>query len=116
MVIDMEKGKLEKCPTTGHKPVYLQVSLDGKIGLCSLAGESAVGLINIPENKFLGTIPCGESDGRFFDRDFGFHKNRQQALCTNTAEKSISLLDLKTKKEVRQIKLPGKPGWMKMLS
>ena len=116
--VDMKTARIERIPTHSPdiRPSFLQVSPDGKIGIASLRGRDDVGIFNLDRNTFEGTIKAGPAKKSFFERDMAFCKNRDFALVTNTAEKSISLLNLKTRQEVRRIYLPRKPSWFKSLS
>jgi len=75
-----------------------------------------IGIFNLQKNSFEGTVKAGPARPSFFERDMAFCKNRDFALVTNTAEKSISLLNLKRREEVRRIYLPRRPAWFKSLS
>jgi len=116
--IDMKHARIERI-ATGDKdirPSYLQVSPDGGLGLASLRGRTDMGVFDLSNNSFKGTIDIGEARPSFFERDMAFCKDRNFALVTNTADKSVSLLDLTKRKEVRRLYLPRKPVWFKSLS
>ena len=116
--VDMENARIEKI-STGDKdirPSFLQVSPDSKLGLASLRGRQDIGIFNLENNSFQGTVDVGPARKSFFERDMAFCKNRQFALVTNTEDKSISLIDLITRDEVRRIYLPRQPVWFKSLS
>ena len=116
--VDMKTARVERI-STGSKdiqPSFLQVSPDGLWGLTSLRGRDDIGIFNLQKNSFEGTVKAGPARPSFFERDMAFCKNRDFALVTNTAEKSISLLNLKRREEVRRIYLPRRPAWFKSLS
>ena len=114
----MKTARIERIATGSKdiRPSFLQVSPDGKWGLASLRGRDDIGIFNLEKNSFSGTAKVGAAKKSFFERDMAFCKNRDFALVTNTAEKSVSLLNLKTKQEHRRIYLPRKPDWFKALS
>ena len=116
--LDMKTARIERIATGSKdiRPSFLQVSPDGKWGLSSLRGRDDIGVFNLEKNSFEGTVEAGAARKSFFERDMAFCKNRDFALVTNTAEKSVSLLNLKTKQEHRRIYLPRKPDWFKALS
>jgi len=114
----MKTARIERI-STGSKdirPSFLQVSPDGLWGLSSLRGRDDIGIFNLEKNTFEGTVKAGPAKQAFFERDMAFCKNRDFALVTNTTDKSISLLNLKKRQEVRRIYLPRKPEWFKSLS
>ena len=118
IAVDMKNARLERI-ATGDKdirPSFLQVSPNGKWGLASLRGRDDVGVFDLEANEFKGTVSAGPAAPSFFERDMAFCKNRDYALVTNTAEKSISLLNLTSRQEERRIYLPRKPDWFKSLS
>jgi len=116
--LDMKTARIERIATGSKdiRPSFLQVSPDGKWGLSSLRGRDDIGIFNLEKNSFEGTVDAGAARPSFFERDMAFCKNRDFALVTNTAEKSVSLLNLKTREEHRRIYLPRKPDWFKSLS
>jgi len=116
--LDMKTARIERIATGSKdiRPSFLQVSPDGKWGLSSLRGRDDIGIFNLEKNSFEGTVDAGAARPSFFERDMAFCKNRDFALVTNTAEKSVSLLNLKTQEEHRRIYLPRKPDWFKALS
>jgi len=116
--VDMKTARIERIPTGSKdiQPSFLQVSPDGLWGLTSLRGRDDIGIFNLQKNSFEGTVKAGPARPSFFERDMAFCKNRDFALVTNTAEKSISLLNLKRREEVRRIYLPRRPTWFKSLS
>jgi len=116
--VDMKTARIERIPTGSDdiRPSFLQVSPDGALGLASLRGRDDIGIFNLAKNTFEGTVKAGPAKQSFFERDMAFCKNRDFALVTNTADKSISLLNLKSREEVRRIYLPRKPEWFKSLS
>ena len=73
-----------------------------------------IGVVSLLRDK--GTVEAGPSAVSFFVQDMAFCKDRNYALVTNTAEKSISLLNLKLRQEERRIHLPRRPDWFKSLS
>jgi len=117
-VIDMKRGRLEQISTGDPdlRPSYLQVSPDGKWGLASLRNHDDIGIFDLHQNSFKGTAPAGLARADFFERDMAFSKDRNFAIVTNTAEKSVSLINLETRDEERRIFLPRRPLWFKMLS
>jgi len=117
-VIDMKRGRLEQISTGDPdlRPSYLQVSPDGKWGLASLRNQDDIGIFDLHQNSFKGTAPAGLARADFFERDMTFSKDRNFAIVTNTAEKSVSLINLETRDEERRIFLPRRPLWFKMLS
>jgi len=116
--VDMKTARIERIPTGSDdiRPSFLQVSPDGLLGLTSLRGRDDIGIFDLEKNTFEGTVKAGSAKQSFFERDMAFCKNRDFALVTNTADKSISLLNLKKRQEVRRIYLPRKPEWFKSLS
>jgi len=116
--VDMKNARIERIATGSNdvRPSFLQVSPDGVWGLTSLRGRDDIGIFNLEKNTFQGTIKAGAAKKSFFERDMAFCKNRNFALVTNTADKSISLLNLEKGQEVRRIYLPRKPHWFKSLS
>lgn len=118
MVVDMKAGKFEQIPTGDAElqPSFLQVSPDGKWGLASMQGFEEVGVFDLEKNEFQGTVFAGPARLSFFERDMAFCRNRNYALVTNTAEKSLSLLNLEDQEEARRIYLPRRPDWIKVLS
>jgi len=116
--VDMKNARIERIATGSNdiRPSFLQVSPDGVWGLTSLRGRDDIGIFNLEKNTFLGTVKAGAAKKSFFERDMAFCKNRNFALVTNTADKSISLLNLEKGQEVRRIYLPRKPHWFKSLS
>jgi len=118
IAVDMKNARLERI-ATGDKdvrPSFLQVSPTGKWGLASLRGRDDVGIFDLTNNTFKGTVTAGPTKASFFERDMAFCRDRNFALVTNTGDKSISLLNLATRQEVRRIHLPRKPSWFKSLS
>ncbi len=118
IAVDMKNARLERISTNDKdiQPSFLQVSPNGKWGLSSLRGRDEVGIFDLENNIFKGLVTAGKAKASFFERDMAFCKDRNFALVTNTAEKSISLLNLKTRQETRRIHLPRKPTWFKSLS
>lgn len=118
LAVDMKAHKFEQIPTgdTELMPSFLQVSPDGKWGLASMQGFEEVGVFDLTKNEFLGTVDAGPANLSFFERDMAFCRNRDYALVTNSAEKSLSLLDLAEQEELRRIYLPRRPDWIKVLS
>ena len=116
--VDMKTARIERISTRSKdiRPSFLQVSPDGLWGLASLRGRDDIGIFNLKKNSFEGVVKAGPAKQAFFERDMAFCKNRDFALVTNTADKSISLLNLKKRQEVRRIYLPRKPDWFKSLS
>ncbi len=116
--VDMENARLERIATGSDdiQPSFLQVSPDGQWGLASLRGHDDIGIFDLKANVFKGTATAGPARASFFERDMAFCKNRDFALVTNTAENSVSLLNLKTREEARRIYLPRRPEWFKSLS
>ena len=116
--VDMKNARIERIATGSKdiRPSFLQVSPDGKTGLTSLRGRDDIGIFNLERNSFEGTVKAGAAKKSFFERDMAFCKNRNFALVTNTEDKSISLLNLENRQEVRRIYLPRKPQWFKSLS
>ena len=116
--VDMKNARIERIATGSKyiRPSFLQVSPDGKTGLASLRGRDDIGIFNLERNSFEGTVKAGAAKKSFFERDMAFCKNRNFALVTNTEDKSISLLNLEKRQEVRRIYLPRKPQWFKSLS
>ena len=114
----MKNARLERIATGDDdiQPSFLQVSPNGKWGLASLRGRDEIGIFDLEQNSFKGTVEAGPARASFFERDMAFCKDRNYALVTNTAEKSISLLNLKSRQEERRIHLPRKPDWFKSLS
>ena len=118
IAVDMKNARLERI-STGDKdiqPSFLQVSPNAKWGLASLRGRDEVGIFDLEANTFEGTVTAGPTRPSFFERDMAFCKDRNYALVTNTGDKSISLLNLTKREEVRRIHLPRKPSWFKSLS
>ena len=118
IAVDMKNARLERIGTgdSDIRPSFLQVSPNGKWGLASLRGRDDIGIFDLEKNSFKGTVEAGPAQASFFERDMAFCKDRNYALVTNTAEKSISLLNLKSRREERRIHLPRKPDWFKSLS
>ena len=118
IAVDMKNARLERIATGDDEiqPSFLQISPDGKWGLSSLRGRDDIGIFDIANNSFKGTVAAGPAKPSFFERDMAFCKNRDFALVTNTADKSVSLLNLASREEVRRIHLPRKPDWFKSLS
>ena len=118
IAVDMKNARLERIATGDDdiQPSFLQVSPNGKLGLASLRGRDEIGIFDLEKNSFKGTVEAGPARASFFERDMAFCKDRNYALVTNTAEKSISLLNLKSRQEERRIHLPRKPDWFKSLS
>lgn len=114
--IDLEEGKLEKIETGQEQPGTLQISPDGKIGLCGSHSSNNVCLFNIETNKFLGTVGVGNRNKDFFDRDASFSRDRNLAFVTNPPDKTITVIKVRDMKVIGQIKLPSKPIWMKVLT
>ena len=118
IAVDMKNARLERI-STGDKeiqPSFLQVSPNAKWGLASLRGRDEVGIFDLEANTFEGVVTAGPTRPSFFERDMAFCKDRNYALVTNTGDKSISLLNLTKREEVRRIHLPRKPSWFKSLS
>ena len=118
LAVDMKTGKFEQIPTGEPElqPSFLQVSPDGKWGLASMQGFEEVGVFDLENNAFRGTVFAGPARLSFFERDMAFCRNRNYALVTNSAENSLSLLDLENQDELRRIYLPRRPDWIKVLS
>ena len=118
LVMDMEKGRFEKIATGDPKlqPSYLQLSPDGKWGLASMRGLEEIGIFDTVANQFKGIVKAGPARASFFERDMTFCRDRDCAIVTNTGDNTISLLDLKTKQEIRRISLPRRPLWLKAIS
>ena len=118
LVTDMQNHRFERISTGDPKlqPSYLQLSPDGKWGLSSLKGREEIAIFDIAANRFAGTVKAGPARPGFFERDMAFCRSRDCGIVTNTGDKSISLLDLKRKVEVRRISLPRRPGWLKAIS
>lgn len=118
LAVDMKAGRFEQIPTGDPdlQPSFLQVSPDGKWGLASMRGYEEVGVFDLVNHEFQGTIDAGPANLSFFERDMAFCRNRNFALVTNSAENSLSLLDLGEQEEVRRIYLPRRPDWIKVLS
>ena len=114
--IDLEKGKLEKITTDNEQPGTLQISADGKIGLCGSHNSNHVCLFNIEANQFLGTVSVGNGSKGFFDRDASFSRNRQLAFVTNPPDQTITAINIQTRKAIAQIQLPSEPIWMKVIT
>ena len=116
--VDMKNARIERI-ATGDKdvrPSYLQVSPDGQLGLAALRGRDDIGVFDLKTNTYKGTVDIGAAEPTFFERDMAFCKDRNFALVTNTADKSVSLIDISKREEVRRIYLPRKPIWFKSLS
>lgn len=118
LVVDMLKGKFERISTgdPSLQPSYLQLSPDGKWGLASLRGLEEIAIFDTEANEFKGLVAAGPAKASFFERDMTFCRQRDCAIVTNTADSTISLLDLKQKQEVRRISLPRQPLWLKAIS
>lgn len=118
IAMDMKNARMEQIATNDPeiRPSFLQVSPDGRWGLASLRGRTDIGIFDIANNSFKGTVEAGPAKPSFFERDMAFCKNRNFALVTNTGDKSVSLLNLETREEVRRIHLPRRPDWFKSLS
>lgn len=118
LVVDMKHGRFEQIPTgeSDLQPSFMQVSPDGKWGIASMQAYEEVGVFDLVNNRFEGTVDAGPARRSFFERDMAFCRNRNYALVTNTAENSLSLLDLAEQEEVRRIYLPRRPDWIKVLS
>ena len=118
LTVDMKTGKFEQIPTGDPElqPSFLQVSPDGKWGLASMQGYEEVGVFDLENNEFSGTVFAGPAKLSFFERDMAFCRNRNYALVTNSAENSLSLLNLEDQEEIRRIYLPRRPDWIKVLS
>ena len=114
----MLKGKFERISTGDDRlqPSFLQLSPDGKWGLASLRGLEEIAIFDTQANEFKGLVSAGPARASFFERDMTFCRQRDCAIVTNTGDKTISLLDLKQKEEVRRISLPRRPLWLKALS
>ena len=118
LVMDMQNQRFEKIRTGDPdlQPSYLQLSPDGKWGLASMRGREEIGIFDTVANKFLGLVKAGPARASFFERDMTFCRKRDCALVTNTGDKTISMLDLRNKQEIRRISLPRQPLWLKALS
>ena len=116
--MDMKNHQFEKIPTGDPdlQPSFLQLSPDGKWGLSSMRGREEIGIFDTVANKFLGLVKAGPARASFFERDMTFCRKRDCALVTNTGDKTISLLDLRNKQEIRRISLPRRPLWLKAMS
>jgi hypothetical protein len=118
LVIDMKNRKFERIETGDKdlRPSYLQISPGGRWGLSSIHGSQEIAVFDTVKNVFKGTVSAGVARKQFFERDMAFCRNRSRAVVTNSAENSISLLDLSARQEVRRISLQRTPMWMKVIS
>lgn len=115
-VIDMEKATLEKITTGTETPGILQISSDGKVGISGSHASNNVCLFDIAANTFLGTVPVGNTNNDFFDRDSGFSRDRKLAFVTNPPDQTVTVIDIHHQRAIRQINLPAQPLWMKVLT
>jgi len=118
LVADMKNQRFERIPTGDKEllPSYLQISPGGRWGLSSIRGAQEIAVFDTVQNQFKGTVKAGRAHIEFFERDMAFCRDRSRAVVTNSAENSISLLDLDERSEHRRITLPRRPTWMKVLS
>ena len=65
----MENDALERIETESEQPGTLQISPDGKIGVSGSHSSNNVGLFDIQNNIFLGSVGVGNRNNGFFDRD-----------------------------------------------
>lgn len=115
-VLDMENDRLEAIAMGNEQAGTLQISPDGKLGICGSHSSSNACLFDIEANTFLGTVPIGASNNEFFDRDAGFSRDRTTAFITNPAEQTLTAIDVQTMQAIGQLALPAQPEWMKVLT
>ena len=115
-VIDMENNRLERIQSGSEEPGILQISPDGKFGVCGSFSSNNACLFDTLNNVFLGTVGVGNRNNGFFDRDVSFSRDRKFAFISNPPDKTISVIDIQQRRLAHQIDLPSKPKWMKVLS
>ena len=112
----MENDALERIETESEQPGTLQISPDGKIGVSGSHSSNNVGLFDIQNNIFLGSVGVGNRNNGFFDRDASFSRDRNPAFVTNPGDETMSVIDIQRMKIIHHIDLPAKPRWMKVLT